>query len=192
VTEATRWGRPVAAHAHGAEGIKAAIRAGVRTIDHGSYLDDEAVTLLKQGRRTFYVPTLALQTYIQESATVPESEKARGRVVNEIAVRGFSRALAANLPIGVATDAPVMPHGLFAREIEYRVRLGETPMHAIVSATSLNAEILGLQDQIGSTTAGKSADLIAVPGNPLTTIAALREVRFVMKAGTVYKDERAR
>ena len=189
VTEATRWGRPVAAHAHGAEGIKAAIRAGVRTIDHGSYLDDEAVALLKQHPTTFYVPTLALGSYIQESTTVPESEKARGRVVNEIAVGGFKRALAANLPIGLATDAPVMPHGLNAREIEYRVLLGEPPMHAIVAATSLNAEILGMQDRIGSVTAGKLADLIAVPANPLTAIGTLRDVRFVMKGGTVFKDE---
>jgi len=189
VTEATRWGRPVAAHAHGAEGIKAAIRAGVRTIDHGSYLDDEAVALLKQHPTTFYVPTLALGSYIQESTTVPESEKARGRVVNEIAVGGFKRALAANLPIGLATDAPVMPHGLNAREIEYRVLLGEPPMHAIVAATSLNAEILGMQDRIGAVTAGKLADLIAVPANPLTAIGTLRDVRFVMKGGTVFKDE---
>jgi imidazolonepropionase-like amidohydrolase len=189
VTEATRWGRPVAAHAHGAEGIKAAIRAGVRTIDHGSYLDDEAVALLKQHPTTFYVPTLALGSYIQESTTVPESEKARGRVVNEIAVGGFKRALAANLPIGLATDAPVMPHGLNAREIEYRVLLGEPPMHAIVAATSLNAEILGMQDRIGSVTAGKLADLIAVAANPLTAIATLRDVRFVMKGGVVFKDE---
>jgi imidazolonepropionase-like amidohydrolase len=189
VTEATRWGRPVAAHAHGADGIKAAIRAGVRTVDHGSYLDDEAVAMLKQTRRTFYVPTLALGAYIEESDHVPESEKARGRIVNEIAVRGFKRALAANLPIGLATDAPVMPHGLNAREIEYRVSLGEPAMHAIVAATSLNAEILNMQDKIGSVTAGKLADLIAVSGNPLTTIGTLRDVHFVMKAGVVYKDE---
>ena len=189
VTEANRWGRPVAAHAHGAEGIKAAIRAGVRTIDHGSYLDEEAVAMLKQNRGTFYVPTLALGSYIQESSTVPDSEKARGLVVNEIAVGGFKRALAANLPIGLATDAPVMPHGLNAREIEYRVSLGEPAMHAIIAATSLNAEILGMQDRIGSVTAGKLADLIAVPGNPLTTIAVLRDVRFVMKGGTVFKDD---
>ncbi|HEY2908476.1 MAG TPA: amidohydrolase family protein [Vicinamibacterales bacterium] len=189
VTEATRWGRPVAAHAHGADGIKAAIRAGVRTVDHGSYLDDEAVGMLKQTRHTFYVPTLALGAYIEESEHVPESEKARGRIVNEIAVRGFKRALAANLPIGLATDAPVMPHGLNAREIEYRVSLGEPAMHAIVAATSLNAEILNMQDKIGSVTAGKLADLIAVSGNPLTTIGALRDVHFVMKAGVVYKDE---
>jgi len=186
VTEANRWGRPVAAHAHGADGIKAAIRAGVRTVDHGSYLDDEAVAMLKQNRRTFYVPTLALGSYIQEARHVPESEKARGR---DIAEGGFKRALAANLPIGLATDAPVMPHGLNAREIEYRVSLGEPAMHAIVAATSLNAEILGMQDRIGSVTAGKLADLIAVSNNPLTTIGVLRDVRFVMKGGVVFKDD---
>ena len=189
VTEANRWGRTVAAHAHGADGIKAAIRAGVRTVDHGSYLDDEAVAMLKQNRRTFYVPTLALGSYIQESSHVPESEKARGRAVNDIAEGGFKRALAANLPIGLATDAPVMPHGLNAREIEYRVSLGESAMHAIVAATSLNAEILGMQDRIGSVTSGKLADLIAVSNNPLTTIGVLRDVRFVMKGGVVFKDD---
>jgi imidazolonepropionase-like amidohydrolase len=189
VTEANRWGRPVAAHAHGADGIKAAIRAGVRTVDHGSYLDDEAVAMLKQNRRTYYVPTLALGSYIQESSHVPESEKARGRAVNDIAEGGFKRALAANLPIGLATDAPVMPHGLNAREIEYRVSLGEPAMHAIVAATSLNAEILGMQDRIGSVTSGKLADLIAVSNNPLATIGVLRDVRFVMKGGLVFKDD---
>jgi imidazolonepropionase-like amidohydrolase len=189
VTEANRWGRPVAAHAHGAEGIKAAIRAGVRTVDHGSYLDDEAVRLLKDNRRTYYVPTLALGSYMQEAPHVPASEKARGRIVNEIAVGGFKRALAANLPIGLATDAPVMPHGLNARELEYRVSLGESPMHAIVAATSLNAEILGMQDRIGSVTPGKLADLIAVGGNPLTSISVLRDVGFVMKDGVVYKND---
>jgi imidazolonepropionase-like amidohydrolase len=189
VTEATRWGRPVAAHAHGADGIKAAIRAGVRTVDHGSYLDDEAVAMLKQSRRTFYVPTLALGAYMEEAAHVPESEKARGRIVNEIAVRGFKRALAADLPIGLATDAPVMPHGLAARELEYRVSLGEPAMHAIVAATSLNAEIIGMQDRVGSVTPGKLADLVAVSANPLTSIGSLRDMRFVMKGGVVYRDE---
>jgi len=126
---------------------------------------------------------------MQDAAHVPESEKARGRVVTEIAVAGFKRALAANLPIGLATDASVMPHGLNAKEIEFRVLLGEPAMHAIVAATSLNAEILGMQDRIGSVTAGKLADLIAVAGDPLTTIGLLNDVRFVMKGGAVFKDE---
>jgi len=97
---------------------------------------------------------------------VPESEKARGRIVNEIAVGGFKRALAANLPIGLATDAPVMPHGLNAREIEYRVLLGEPPMHAIVDATSAERGYLGMQDRIGSVTAGKLADSDCGGGQP--------------------------
>ena len=190
VTEATRWGRQVAAHAHGADGIKAAIRAGVRTVDHGSYLDEEAVAMLKSSNRgTFYVPTMAIHSYLQEDPHVPESEKARSREVDKVAVVGFKRALAAGIPIGFATDAPVMPHGLAAREVAYRVRLGEAPMHAIVAATSLNAEILGWQDRIGSVTAGKFADLIAVTGNPLTDISVLQNVGFVMKAGTVHKNE---
>lgn len=190
VTEAARWGRQVAAHAHGADGIKAAIRAGVRTVDHGSYLDSEAIGMLKSSnRRTFYVPTLALHSYLQEAPHVPDAQKARGRMVNDVAVGAFKRALAAGIPIGLATDAPVMPHGLFAREMSYRVSLGESPMQAIVAATSTNAEIIGWQDRIGSVTAGKLADLIAVNGNPLTDIAAMQNVRFVMKGGTVYKNE---
>jgi imidazolonepropionase-like amidohydrolase len=190
VTEAKRWGRQVAAHAHGADGIKAAIRAGVRTVDHGSYLDDEAVAMLKgSNRATFYVPTLALYPYLQASPEVPESEKARGRTVNDVAVGGFKRALAAGIPIGVGTDAPVMPFGMTAREMAYRVQLGEAPMHAIVAATSLNAEILGWNDRVGSVAAGKFADLIAVNGNPITDISVLQIVHFVMKAGTVYKND---
>jgi imidazolonepropionase-like amidohydrolase len=135
------------------------------------------------------VPTLALNSYIQASTTVPESEKARGRAVEEIALGGFRRALAAGLRIGLATDAPVMPHGLNARELTYRVSLGEPPMHALVSATSLNAEIIGWQDRVGSVTAGKFADLVAVAANPLTNISVLENVGFVMKGGSVYKDE---
>jgi imidazolonepropionase-like amidohydrolase len=187
VDEAKRWGRQVAAHAHGADGIKAAIRAGVRTVDHGSYLDAEAIALLKSSdRRTFYVPTLALYSYLQAAPQVPDSEKIRGRAVNEVAVAGFKRALAAGIPIGFGTDAPVMPHGLVAREIAYRVELGESPIRAIAAATSLNAEILGWQDRVGSITPGKLADLIGVSGNPLADITAMAKVGFVMKGGTVY------
>ena len=113
VIEASRWGRQVAAHAHGAKGIKAAIRAGVRTVDHGSYLDDEAVVLLQQsGRKTFYVPTLTVNEAIEGGATnAPPSEVERSRQIREIMVAGFQRALAAGLPIGFATDSGVTPHG---------------------------------------------------------------------------------
>ena len=188
VTEAARWGRQVGAHAHAAEGIHAAIRAGVRTIDHGSYLDDEAVELLKKSeRRTFYVPTLVISQSDLESA--PESERERMRRIREIMLGGFQRALKAGLPIGLATDAPVYPHGKNARELSFRVELGESPMSAIVSATSLNAEIMGWSDRVGSVEPGKFADLIAVEENPLRDVTVLERVRFVMKGGAVYKDD---
>ena len=196
VVEARRWGKQVAAHAHGAEGIKAAIRAGVRTLDHGSYLDDEAVSLLKaSNRRIFYVPTLYTYEAIDRSDAsnpIPESERQRARDVRAIGYAGFKRALAAGLPIGFATDAQVIPHGQNAKEFAIRVKLGETPMAAIVSATSLNAEIMGWQDRVGSITANKLADVIAVPGDPLRDITALERVGFVMKDGVVYRDELAR
>ncbi|MGE5276350.1 MAG: amidohydrolase family protein [Acidobacteriota bacterium] len=192
VTEAARWGRPVAAHAHGAEGIKAAIRAGVRTVDHGSYLDDEAVGLLKAaGRKTFYVPTLYTSEAIlgEEGAHIPASEVERERQIRDIQYAGFRRALAAGIPIGFGTDSGVIPHGKNAHEMVVRVGLGEPPMSAIVSATSLNAEILGWSDRIGSVEKGKLADLMAVSGDPLADIRAIERVRFVMKGGVVYRND---
>ena len=192
VVEANRWGRPVAAHAHGADGIKAAIRAGVRTVDHGSYLDDEAVALLKaSGRKTFYVPTLYTNDAILngEGAKIPESEVERARRIREIAFGAFRRALAAGIPIGFATDSSVIPHGKNAHEMTIRVGLGETPMAAIVSATSLNAEIMGWSDRVGSVEKGKLADLVAVSGDPLKDITEMERVRFVMKDGVVYRND---
>ena len=189
VEEARRWGRPVAAHAHGAAGIKAAIRAGVRTIDHGSYLDDEAVALLAQTRETFYVPTLYTSEVVLVSDHVPESEKQREREIREIQDAGFRRALRAGLPIGFGTDAAVVPHGENAKEFATRVRLGERPRDAIVAATALNAEILGWSDRIGTVEAGKLADLVAVDGDPLADVGVLERVRFVMKGGVVYRDD---
>jgi len=192
VTEATRWGRQVAAHAHGADGIKAAIRAGVRTIDHGSYLDDEAVSMLKQTDATYYVPTLYTSDAIEESGRergIPESEIERNRRIREIEVAGFRRALAAGIPIGFGTDASVIPHGLNAREFITRVSLGEQPMSAIVAATRLNSEIIGVADSLGTLEPGKLADVVAVPGDPLADITVMERVGFVMKGGTVYKNE---
>ncbi|MGH7455995.1 MAG: amidohydrolase family protein, partial [bacterium] len=153
VTEANRWGRQVAAHAHGANGIKAAIRAGVRTIDHGTFLDDEAVAMLKATRQTFYVPTLYTSQVIETEGQqhgIPESEIERNRQLRDIEVAGFKRALAAGIPIGLGTDSSVIPHGENAKELALRVSFGESPMSTIVSATSLNAEIIGWQDRIGS------------------------------------------
>jgi imidazolonepropionase-like amidohydrolase len=192
VTEARRWGRPVAAHAHGADGIKAAIRAGVRTVDHGSMLDDEAVAMLKGSTATYYVPTLYTSDVIESSAHVPESEKERDRQIKDAQYAGFRRALAAGLSIGVGSDAAVIPHGQNAHELSVRVRLGEKPMSALVSATRLNAEILGWSDRVGTVEKGKHADIVAVPGDPLADITAVERVGFVMKGGTVYRDDLAR
>lgn len=192
VTEARRWGRPVASHAHGAEGIKASIRAGVRTVDHGSYLDDEAIALLlASNRQVFYVPTLYTSAAVARTDAdnpIPPSERERSRQIASIKEAGFKRALAAVLPIGFGTDAMVIPHGSNAREFAERVRLGESPMAAIVSATSLNAEILGWQDRVGSLASGKLADVIAVQGDPLRDIGAMERIRFVMKGGAVVRD----
>jgi len=192
VTEARRWGRPVAAHAHGADGIKAAIRAGVRTVDHGSMLDDEAVAMLKGSSSTYYVPTLYTSEVIDTSAQVPESEKERERQIKDAQYVGFRRALAAGLPIGLGSDAAVIPHGQNAHELSVRVRLGEKPMATLVSATRLNAEILGWSDRIGTVEKGKLADVVAVPGDPLADITAVERVGFVMKGGTVYRDDLSR
>lgn len=192
VIEANRWGRQVAAHAHGAEGIKAAIRAGVRTIDHGTFLDDEAIAMLKATRKTFYVPTLYTSEVIETEGKrqgIPESEIERNRQLREAEIAAFKRALAAGIPIGLGTDASVIPHGENAKELALRVSLGESPMSAIVSATSLNAEIIGWDDRVGSIENGKFADLIAVPGDPLQDITLLQRVGFVMKGGAVYRDD---
>lgn len=182
----------MAAHAHGAEGIKAAIRAGVHTIDHGSGLDDEAIALLKSHPNTYYVPTLALlaANLDENRATViPPAEMERMRQLRAMAETAFRRALAAGLPIGLATDAPVIPHGLNAREFRTRVALGEKPMASLVSATRINSEIIHWQDRVGTVEAGKLADLVAVPGNPLSDIKVTEQVGFVMKGGHVYRAE---
>jgi imidazolonepropionase-like amidohydrolase len=195
VEEANRWGRQVAAHAHGAQGIKSAIRAGVRTVDHGSYLDDEAIAMLKaSGRKTFYVPTLYTSEAIlgADGAHIPASEKERERKIRDIQFAGFRKALAAGIPIGFATDAAVIPHGKNAHEMTVRVGLGESPFAVLIAATGLNAEIMGWSDRVGSIEKGKLADLVAVSGDPVKDITEMERVRFVMKGGVVYRDEISR
>jgi imidazolonepropionase-like amidohydrolase len=189
VDEAARWGRHVAAHAHGTDGIKAAIRAGIHTIDHASMMDDEAVELLRT-RPSFFVPTLYTSESIAADPTVPESEKARSKQITALKDRSFQLVMKSGLPIGFATDAAVVPHGQNAREFAYRVRLGQQPMDAIVSATRTAAEIIGWGDRVGTIEARKFADLIAVAGDPLRDIGELERVTWVMKGGVVYKQGR--
>jgi imidazolonepropionase-like amidohydrolase len=191
VEEAARWGRQVAAHAHGKAGIKAAIRAGVHTIDHGSMLDEEAIALLRE-HHAYYVPTLYTSESISANANVPESEKERSREIKAAKDRGFQLAVTSGIPIGFATDAAVVPHGQNARELAYRVRAGQAPMDAIVSATRIAAEIMGWADRVGTVEPKKFADLIAVNGDPLRDITELERVTWVIKGGTVYKSPAAR
>lgn len=188
VEEAARWGKHVAAHLHGTAGIKAGIRAGVHTIDHGSMMDDEAVQLLRT-HHAYFVPTLYTSASIAENPNVPESEKVRSKQITALKDASFQLVLKAGLPIGFATDAAVVPHGQNAREFGYRVRLGQAPLAAILSATKTAADIIGWSDRVGTIEAGKFADVIAVAGDPLRDITELERVTFVMKNGTVYKHQ---
>jgi len=188
VEEAARWGKHVAAHLHGTAGIKAGIRAGVHTIDHGSMMDDEAVQLLRT-HHAYFVPTLYTSESIAQDPNVPESEKARSKQITAIKDASFQLVLKAGLPIGFATDAAVVPHGQNGREFGYRVRLGQSPIAAILSATKTAADIIGWSDKVGTIEAGKFADIIAVAGDPLRDITELERVTFVMKNGIVYKHD---
>ena len=189
VEEAQRWGRFVAAHAHGAEGIKAALRAGVRTIDHGSMMDEEGARLLK-GKGAYFAPTLYVGHTIlndNQALNIPAHQVERERAIQGTEERAFKQALAHGLPIAFATDAGVFPHGQNAREFKLRVGLGQTPMAAIEGATRIAAEAMGWSDRVGTLQPGHFADLIAVAKDPLADITELERVQFVMKGGTVYK-----
>ncbi|HEX6884270.1 MAG TPA: amidohydrolase family protein [Planctomycetota bacterium] len=184
VAEAHRHGVKVAAHAHGNEGIKAAIRAGVDSIEHGSELDDEALALMKQ-HGTFLVPTDYLTEAI-ELAQLPPPIRAKAEAILPVAQASHARAIAAGVRIAYGTDAAVYPHGLNAREFASLVRRGMTPLAAIRSATIHAAELLGVDDR-GLIAPGKLADLIAVPGDPLADVTVLERVTFVMKGGEIVR-----
>ena len=191
VEEAHRLRKKVAAHAHGAQGAKVAIRAGVDSIEHGSFLDDEALRMMKD-KGTYLVPTLLAGEYVAGKAAVrqypPEiAEKAR----QAVAVRSkmFRNALKMGVKIAFGTDSSVSPHGLNAQEFALMVDHGMSPAAALRSATANAADLLGIARTTGTLEAGKAADVIAVPGNPLTDIKALEKVRFVMKGGKVFKNE---
>jgi imidazolonepropionase-like amidohydrolase len=180
VQEAGRHGLAVAAHAHGTEGIKAAIRAGVTSIEHGSMLDDEAIALMKQ-KGTWLVPTRALADLIDRNA-LPPPIRAKADYVMPLADASFRKAVAAGVRIGFGTDAAVLPHGMNAKEFAVYVKAGMTPIDAIRSATINDAELLGTSDR-GEIAVGKLADLIAVPGDPLADITVLERVVAVIKGG---------
>ena len=191
VEEANRWGRFVASHAHGAEGINAAIRAGVRTIDHGSMMDDEGIRMLQESDYTFYVPTLYVgAVVVREGASlgIPPEEIERSRRMMAFRNSTFRRAMEAGLTVGFGTDAGVFDHGHNAREFQLRVENGQSELDAIVSATTVSAMIMGWEEDVGSLEPGKLADVIAVPGNPLDDITVLERVAWVMKGGQVFDE----
>jgi len=191
VADAHRLGRKVAAHAHGAEGIRWSAEAGVDSIEHGSYIDDAAIAAMKQ-HGTYLVPTLYLSDWFLENApkmNVPPSMLAKGREVMPAARKNIAHAFASGVKVGFGTDAAVYPHGLNAREFAVMVKLGLTPLQAIQAATLNDADLLGWSDKVGVLEPGRYADIIAVEGDPLADITTLERVKFVMKGGVVYKNE---
>ncbi len=184
--------RKVAAHAHGAAGIKDAIRAGVDSIEHGSYLDDEAIALFKK-HGTYLVPTIIAGKTVETAAKIPGffpppvAEKAR--TIGPLIQNAFGRAYKGGVKIAFGTDAGVYPHGQNAKEFEYMVEAGMPALEAILSATRGSATLMGQTANIGSIQAGRFADIIAVKGDPTTNIKLLQSMSFVMKAGQVYKQD---
>jgi imidazolonepropionase-like amidohydrolase len=189
VEEAALYGADVAAHAHGAEGIKRAVRAGVRSIEHGSLMDDEAIALMAEAG-TYLVADVYNGDYIA-SRGVEENWDADVLRKNEETTNaqraGFAKAVQAGIRIAYGTDSGVYPHGLNARQFAYQVQCGQTPLDAIRSATLQAAELLRWDDQIGRIAPGYHADLIAVSGDPLADVRLLEDVAFVMKAGRVIR-----
>lgn len=187
VTEAHRLGRKVAAHAHGAAGIKQAVLAGVDSIEHGSYINDEDIQLMKQ-KGTYLVPTLYLADWFMENYAkigVPEFMVEKAKVVLPAARQNIARAFKAGVRVAFGTDAAVYPHGLNAHEFAVMVKLGLTPMQSIQAATVSAADLLGWSDRVGSIEPGRFADIIAVNGDPTADVTVLEHVSFVMKGGQV-------
>jgi imidazolonepropionase-like amidohydrolase len=190
VEEAHRLGRKVAAHAHGAQAILWASRAGVDSIEHGSYIDDAGIAEMKKNG-TYLVPTLYLMDWFYENAEkigTPAESIAKAREVMPAARKNVQRAFAAGVKVGFGTDAAVYPHGLNAREFAVYVKMGMTPLAAIQTATVNDADLLGWSDRVGTVEAGKFADLIAVDGDPLADVTTLERVKFVMKGGEVVRN----
>ncbi len=191
VEEAAQYGTYVIAHAHGAEGIRRAVRAGVRSIEHGSYLDAEGIRLMRQ-HGTWLVADIYNGDYIDEIGRRdgwPQEILRKNEETTETQRQGFANAVRAGVRIAFGTDSGVYPHGENARQFAYMVRYGMTPMQAIQSATINSARLLGHEDELGSVAPGRRADLIAVAGDPLQDIELLyRGVVGVMKDGVIYSQ----
>ena len=191
VDEAHKLGRKVAAHAHGAEGIKLALRAGVDTIEHGSLIDDEGIRLMKE-RGAYLVPTVYTGEFILaegDKVGIPDYGMRKMKIVMEGRERSFRAAFAAGVKVAFGTDTAVFPHGRGGRDFALMVDLGMAPIEALRSATLVAAEAAGMEKDLGAIEVGKYADLVAVTGNPLENISVMEQVKFVMKGGKVYKND---
>jgi imidazolonepropionase-like amidohydrolase len=188
VEEAANFGLRVAAHAHAAEGIKRAIRAGVASVEHATLIDDEGIALAKQ-HGTYLDMDVYDEECIQSSPGEPADFVAHDRDLGEAQRRNFTKAVSAGAKMAFGTDAGVCPPGTNGRQFAYMVKYGMTPIQAIQSATVNAADLIGHSELFGSITAGKSADIIAVKGDPLADIRVLERVGFVMKEGIVHKHE---
>ncbi len=191
VADAHRLGRKVAAHAHGAEGVRWASEAGVDSIEHGHLMDDAAVATLKKNG-TYLVPTLFLGEYMEQhmdKSDVPEYSKQKMRDVAGAMQKNVKKAFDAGVKVAFGTDAAVYPHGLNAGEFHVYVKLGMTPLAAIQTATINASDLLGWKDKVGTLEPSKWADIIAVDGDPTKDVTLLEHVKFVMKGGTVYRND---
>jgi imidazolonepropionase-like amidohydrolase len=192
VDEAAKLERKVAAHAHGTEGIKIAVRAGVASIEHGSFLDEEGARMMKE-KGTYLVPTLSAGEVVENLAKSGRLTGLRAEKAFQAAAamrNGIRIAVRNGVPIAFGTDAGVGAHGANGREFTLMVEWGGmTPMQAIVAATSSAARLLGWDDRLGTLAAGKLADIVAVPGDPLSDVSVLEKPSLVMKNGVIYKRE---
>ncbi|MFX3657885.1 MAG: amidohydrolase family protein [bacterium] len=194
VAAARDYGYKVAAHAHGAEGMKRAVLAGVDSIEHGTFMTDEVMRLMKR-QGTWYVPTIAAGRFVGEKAQEPgyfsDLVRPKAAAIGPQIQDTFARAYAAGVKIAFGTDTGVSPHGDNWKEFGFMIDAGMPAMEAIQSATRSAAELLGQSDRLGSIEPGKLADIVAVPGDPLLDPAEFGRVHFVMKAGRVYKSPEA-
>ncbi len=189
VADAHRLGRRVAAHAHGAQGILWATEAGIDSIEHGSYMNDEDIAAMKQ-HGNYFVPTAYLIDWMQQYGNLPPFYKQKMIDVSAVEKANAKKAIAAGVKVALGTDAAVYPHGLNAHELDVYVnQFGMTPLAALQTATLNAADLMNWTSQVGALEAGKWADIIAVNGDPLKDIRLLQNVQFVMKSGTVYKNE---
>lgn len=190
VETAREYGMTVAVHAHGAEGMRRAVLAGVDSIEHGTYMTEEIAELMKE-RGTFWVPTISAGRYVgaraDEPGFLPDVVRPKAKEIGPAVDATFERAYRAGVTIAFGTDSGVSPHGDNAKEFAYMVEGGMSPLEAIRAATSVAARLLGVGDRLGTIRPDMVADVIAVPGDPLEDISVMEQVAFVMKDGRVFK-----